>query len=310
MLDSRIKLVTGDLTDQPDIDVIVNAANSQLAMGGGVCGAVFKAAGVDDLQAAVASHCPTIDQDGNRCPIGDAMLTPACNLPNKAIAHAVGPIYHEYTADRAMTLLGGAYSNTILKAAARRFKSIAVPAISCGIYGYPLEDAAFVALQTVNLTLQNPRCAGIEEVRFVFLPFADGPEVQAVFEAAYKLLNREEAEPNEALQEETVLHFLRSRFDLLPEELDILDVIESIMRESGDGCDDVDLFFPVGDEVNPQVQLKTTHDDFQVIVRDGAASVFLRIRWVGPRVRMLYSSTKAMSTRDRIQVIHDNIVKC
>jgi O-acetyl-ADP-ribose deacetylase len=134
---SRVEVVQGDITRVP-ADAIVNAANSALAMGGGVCGAIFRAAGVAELTSA----CRAI----GGCPTGNAVITPAFRIASaKNIVHAVGPVYAEYTPEVAACLLRGAYGAALQVAAANRCRSIAFPAISTGIYGYPLEEACDVA---------------------------------------------------------------------------------------------------------------------------------------------------------------------
>jgi O-acetyl-ADP-ribose deacetylase len=130
---SPIEIVQGDLT-RIAADAIVNAANSELAMGGGVCGAIFRAAGVEELTRA----CQAIGD----CHTGSAVLTPAFGIGTaKYIIHAVGPVYSRYAPDEARTLLRSAYSSAIRLAAAHGCGSIAFPAISTGIYGYPLDEA-------------------------------------------------------------------------------------------------------------------------------------------------------------------------
>lgn len=133
MPDARIEVVQGDITRIP-ADAIVNAANSALAMGGGVCGAIFRAAGVEELTAA----CRAI----GGCPTGHAAITPAFGIATaKFIVHAVGPVYAEHMPVKAAELLRGAYSSALSLAAENGCRSIAFPAISTGIYGYPLHEA-------------------------------------------------------------------------------------------------------------------------------------------------------------------------
>ncbi|MBR5953343.1 MAG: macro domain-containing protein [Pseudobutyrivibrio sp.] len=119
-------------------DAIVNAANSRLAPGGGVCGAIFSQAGYDELDDA----CIKI----GRCNTGDAVITPGFNLPAKYIVHAVGPIW-QGGANNEPKLLYNAYKNALTVAKENNCKSIAFPLISAGIYGYPLKEAWQVALQ-------------------------------------------------------------------------------------------------------------------------------------------------------------------
>jgi O-acetyl-ADP-ribose deacetylase (regulator of RNase III) len=138
MSEPQIEVIQGDITRIP-ADAIVNAANSALAMGGGVCGAIFRAAGVTELNAA----CRAI----GGCATGSAVITPAFGIATaKFIVHAVGPVYAEYAPGQAAELLRGAYSSTLALAAANGCASIAFPAISTGIYGYPLREACSEAI--------------------------------------------------------------------------------------------------------------------------------------------------------------------
>lgn len=128
-----VTVIEGDITRVP-ADAIVNAANNALRAGGGVCGAIFRAAGYDPLSAA----CCAI----GGCPTGAAVITPAFAIATaRHIVHAVGPVYGEYTPEEARRLLRSAYEGAIAVAAEHGCRSIAFPAISTGIYGYPLEDA-------------------------------------------------------------------------------------------------------------------------------------------------------------------------
>ena len=124
----RLSVVEGDLT-KIEADAIVNAANSVLLAGGGVCGAIFRAAGVDELTAA----CRAIGE----CPTGSAVITPAFGIKTaKYIIHAVGPVYSKYDPAEARRLLAAAYA-----------ASIAFPSISTGRYGYPLGEACRTAVE-------------------------------------------------------------------------------------------------------------------------------------------------------------------
>ena len=138
---SNVSLTIGDITTAP-ADAIVNAANSALQRGGGVCGAIHAAAG-PELQRACDQVAPI---DSVRCPVGEARLTAAGNLAAKYVIHAVGPRYGIDTPSEA--LLASAYHSSYQLAMEHSCQSVAVPAISCGIFGYPLEDAARVALTT------------------------------------------------------------------------------------------------------------------------------------------------------------------
>ena len=124
-----------------DVDCIVNAANSQLRHGGGVCGAIFAAAGARQLQAAcdALGHCPT----------GEAVITPGFRLKAKYIVHAVGPIWQggNYNEEK---LLYRCYPNAMEVACAKGCRSIAFPLISSGIYGYPVKEAWRVAIKAIQ----------------------------------------------------------------------------------------------------------------------------------------------------------------
>lgn len=128
-----LEVIQGDIT-KVEADAIVNAANSELAMGGGVCGAIFRAAGSEALSEA----CRAI----GKCPTGSAAITPAFGIKTaKFIVHAVGPVYSSYSAEEARERLRSAYRTSIRLAKANGCNSIAFPAISTGIYGYPLDEA-------------------------------------------------------------------------------------------------------------------------------------------------------------------------
>ncbi len=139
---TRIELVQGDITQQ-DTDAIVNAANKALAGGGGVDGAIHRAAGWRKLQAALKQDYP------EGCNTGDAVITSGFDLPARYIIHAVGPVYRANSAE-SPRLLASAYHRSLEIAAGHDLRSIAFPAISTGIYGYPLQPAARIALQTAH----------------------------------------------------------------------------------------------------------------------------------------------------------------
>ena len=135
----NLAVVKGDITEI-EADAIVNAANSALLAGGGVCGAIFRAAGVDRLSEA----CRAIGE----CPTGSAVITPAFGIKTaKYIIHAVGPAYANYAPEEARRLLRSAYASAIRLAAQRGCTSMAFPAISTGIYGYPLGEACRTAAE-------------------------------------------------------------------------------------------------------------------------------------------------------------------
>jgi O-acetyl-ADP-ribose deacetylase len=151
---STLVLTIGDITKE-STDAIVNAANSRLVGGGGVDGAIHKAGG------------PTLMQECRKiggCPTGKAVLTTAGNLPAKYVIHTVGPRYHNGTGNEA-ALLRSAYLESLRLAATKHLKSISFPAISTGAYGYPLHEAARIALQTTIDYLREHQ--HINLVRFV-----------------------------------------------------------------------------------------------------------------------------------------------
>ncbi|MDR0382292.1 MAG: macro domain-containing protein [Oscillospiraceae bacterium] len=134
-------IVRQDITKMK-VDAIVNAANTDLAMGGGVCGAIFKAAGAGELQAACDKLAPI--------KTGEAVITPGFNLPARYVIHAAGPVYHRQSAVQSEQLLRAAYANSLERAVENGCESIAFPLISSGIYGYPKEEALRVATLTIR----------------------------------------------------------------------------------------------------------------------------------------------------------------
>ena len=128
------------------VDAIVNAANPELAPGGGVCGAIHAAAGPE-----LARACARL----GGCPTGEARLTPGFKLPARFVIHAVGPIWQGGGA-READLLASAYRNALALARAGGLRSVAFPAISTGIYGYPLQAATHVAVTIVRQELSAP----------------------------------------------------------------------------------------------------------------------------------------------------------
>lgn len=140
-----IEIVTADIT-RLDVDAIVNAANTSLLGGGGVDGAIHRAAGPALLEAC--RRLPQV-QAGVRCPTGAARLTPGFNLPARYVIHTVGPVWHGGSHDEA-SLLASCYQQSMALAIEHAVRSIAFPAISCGIYGYPPELAAPVALRSLR----------------------------------------------------------------------------------------------------------------------------------------------------------------
>lgn len=142
-------IAQGDITTL-EMDAIVNAANSRLAGGGGVDGAIHRAAGEVELQQA----CAIIIADISSLPTGEAVVTPGFNLPANHIIHTVGPIWRGGTNNES-ELLRDAYMNSLRLAHAKNIDTIAFPAISCGVYGYPVADAARIALMALKEGLER-----------------------------------------------------------------------------------------------------------------------------------------------------------
>lgn len=152
---TRLELAQGNITRQ-DTDAIVNAANSGLAGGGGVDGAIHRAGGPQIME-----ECRRI----GGCPTGGAVITGGGNLPARYVIHAVGPIY-DLDRKRAAQLLADAYRNSLQRAVEHHLQSIAFPSLSTGAYRYPVKEAAGVALGTVVEFLDSTEHE-LELVRFV-----------------------------------------------------------------------------------------------------------------------------------------------
>jgi|SRR5688572_4116453 len=146
----RIEVVRGDIT-RLQVDAIVNAANERMLGGGGVDGAIHRAAGPELL--AACRRIPEV-RPGVRCPTGEARLTPGFRLSARYVIHTVGPVWHGGTRGEP-ELLASCYRRSLELAHGTGLRSIAFPAISCGIYGYPIVDAATVAVQEVRAFLDG-----------------------------------------------------------------------------------------------------------------------------------------------------------
>ncbi len=149
----KIEIQRGDIT-QLNVDAIVNAANTKLLGGGGVDGAIHRAAGPQLLE-----ECRTI----GGCPTGEARITGGYNLPARHVIHTVGPVYSGKLRDS--QLLTGCYQNSLKLAVETDLKTIAFPAISCGVYGYPIKDACKIAVDTsIDFLSRHP---SLEKIIFI-----------------------------------------------------------------------------------------------------------------------------------------------
>lgn len=149
-----IECVLGDIASQPDVTAIVNAANAELRTGGGVAGAIHRAAG-----PGLEKECEPL------APIkpGEAVITLGHNLSNRYVIHCLGPVYgKDIPADK---ILANCYKNALSLAEKHKIDSIAFPAISTGIFGYPMEEAAQVAFKTISGLVSNLRF--VKRIKFV-----------------------------------------------------------------------------------------------------------------------------------------------
>jgi len=168
----KIEIRQGDITKLA-VDAIVNAANSSLLGGGGVDGAIHRAAG-----PGLVKECRTL----GGCPTGEARITSGYNLAARHVIHTVGPIYSGKPQD--ITLLTGCYQNSLKLATGNNVRSLAFPAISCGVYRYPIAEACKIAVDTICSFLKKNQ--GIDKV--IFMLFS--PENLKVYQDYLRALGR------------------------------------------------------------------------------------------------------------------------
>ena len=165
-LTGRVIIKTGDITKE-NVDAVVNAANSTLMGGGGVDGAIHRAGGPE-----IKKECEEIrrTQYPDGLPTGQAVITTAGKMAAKYVIHTVGPVYGRGGKDKA-ELLAACYRNSLKLAADNKLKTIAFPAISTGVYGYPLDEAAKISSSEIGKFLSGN--SSIHEVRLVFFSPSD-----------------------------------------------------------------------------------------------------------------------------------------
>ncbi|WP_195267142.1 O-acetyl-ADP-ribose deacetylase [Eubacterium sp. 1001713B170207_170306_E7] len=170
----NIELLLGDITKDHGVDAIVNAANSSLLGGGGVDGAIHRAAGPELL-----AECRTL----KGCPTGGAKTTAAYRLPCKYVIHTVGPVWHGGGQHEA-ALLKDCYQNSMTRALEAGARSVAFPSVSTGVYHYPVDQAAAIALKTVQ-DFWDAHAGSFDRVLFVLFD----ERTLAAYEKAYENLN-------------------------------------------------------------------------------------------------------------------------
>jgi O-acetyl-ADP-ribose deacetylase (regulator of RNase III) len=156
----EIEVSKGDIANQPDFEAVVNAANAQLTTGGGVAGAIHSAAG-----PGLYKECKPL------APIspGEAVITGAHKLPNKYVIHCLGPVYgRDNPADK---LLGNCYKNALKCSEDKQVKSVALPAISTGVFGYPIKEATKISFNTILAEI--PKLKHLQKLKFVLFSEAD-----------------------------------------------------------------------------------------------------------------------------------------
>jgi O-acetyl-ADP-ribose deacetylase (regulator of RNase III) len=173
--DAKLELVQGDITEQ-DVDAVVNAANARLAGGGGVDGAIHRKGGSEIMEA-----CRRI----GGCPTGSAVATTAGKLPARHVIHAVGPVYRDGASGEADSL-ASAYTEALRVAREESARRIAFPSLSTGAYGFPVEEAAAIAVETVARVLDEE--GGVFDLaRFVLF---DAATLEAYRQALQELSER------------------------------------------------------------------------------------------------------------------------
>ncbi|WP_406200188.1 O-acetyl-ADP-ribose deacetylase [Kitasatospora sp. NBC_01560] len=180
---TRITLVEGDITEQ-QVDAVVNAANSSLLGGGGVDGAIHRRGGpqiLEECRRLRASHL------GRGLSVGRAVATTAGRLPARWVVHTVGPVYVEEQYEERAEQLASCYRESLRLAAELGARTVAFPAVSAGVYGWPLADAARIALGTVVAGATEPELA---EVRFVLF----GADAYRTFEQVWRAMGPEGSE--------------------------------------------------------------------------------------------------------------------
>jgi O-acetyl-ADP-ribose deacetylase (regulator of RNase III) len=168
----ELQLIEGDIVAQPDIEAVVNAANAQLKTGGGVAGAIHRAAG-PKLEEACRDLAPI--------QVGEAVITSAFKLPNKYVVHTLGPVYGQDKPEA--ELLSRCYKNSLHLVEESQLKSVAFPAISTGIFGYPIKEAAEISLKTVKEAAEELK--KIKLIRFVLYSSSDLEVYSAVAEKIF-----------------------------------------------------------------------------------------------------------------------------
>lgn len=158
----RFECIQGDITRQPDLDAVVNAANAELLTGGGVAGAIHKAAG-PALERACRPLAPIS--------VGEAVVTPAFKLPNRWVIHCLGPVFNvDKPSDR---LLGNCFRNALILAEEHKMQSVGFPAISTGAFNYPLDEAAEVTASALH-----GMSGSLEHVKLVRMVLFSGRDLE------------------------------------------------------------------------------------------------------------------------------------